>query len=56
MGRGEGVKERRVQNRNVPLEIPAAVSSSRGASAIGRPNWIISRPCPFMGFFETTYV
>lgn len=40
MGRGEGVKERRVQNRNVPLEIPAAVSSSRGASAIGRPNWI----------------
>ena len=40
----------------MPLEVPDEASSSGGASAMGRPNWIISLPWPFMGLLETTNV
>lgn len=42
--------------QNLPLQVPAVFSSSWDPSVVGRPNWIISRPCPLTGLFDITIV
>lgn len=42
------VKNIFVINMNLPFEVPVMVSSS----TMGKPNWIVSLPWPFIGLFE----